>query len=49
MQDCGNNLIGVCKSEEEVVKDKDRQYKRVLVHIIADIPEWDSEKCPAVK
>ena len=49
LQTCGNNLIGVCKSEEDVTKEKDEQLKTALIQIKENIPNWDSDKCPAMK
>ena len=49
LQTCGNKLVGVCKSEEEVTKEKDDQLKVALVKVRETIPNWDSDKCPAMK
>jgi len=49
VETCGNKLVGVCKSEEEVTKEKDEQLKVALVQIRENIPNWDSNKCPAMK
>merc|ERR1712212_793689 len=46
---CGNQLVGVCKSQEEVNKEKDDQLKDALVQIRNHVPNWDSDKCPAMK
>jgi len=49
VEDCGNKLVGVCKSKEEVTKEKDEQLKAALVQVKENIPSWDSDKCPAMK
>jgi len=49
VEDCGNKLIGECKTEEEVTARKDEQLKAVLVQLKTSIAEWDSDKCPAIK
>eukprot|EP00092_Neocalanus_flemingeri_P097067 GFUD01123651.1.p1 GENE.GFUD01123651.1~~GFUD01123651.1.p1 ORF type:complete len:188 (-),score=71.62 GFUD01123651.1:50-613(-) len=49
VEDCGNKLIGVCNTEDEVTKLKDKQLKGILAQLSSSIAEWDSEKCPAVK
>merc|ERR1711913_191315 len=46
---CGNMLVGVCKSQEEVDKDKDGQLKEASEQVSARVPNWDSEKCPPMK
>ena len=46
---CGNKLVGVCHSQEEVNKMKDEQLKDSLEQVKANIPNWDSDKCPAMK
>merc|ERR1719209_1121675 len=46
---CGNMLVGVCKSQEEVDKDKDEQLKEAEKQVAARVPSWDSEKCPPMK
>merc|ERR1712106_103412 len=49
VEDCGNKLVGECKSQEEVNAMKDDQLKAVLVQLKTSISEWDTEKCPATK
>ena len=49
LQDCGNKLVGECKTQEEVDAYKDEQFKNVLVNVKSSIKEWDTEKCPATK
>merc|ERR1711892_596369 len=49
VEDCGNKLVGECKSQEEVNAMKDDQLKAVLVQLKTSISEWDTEKCPAPK
>ena len=46
---CMNKLVGVCHSQEEVDKMKDDQLKDSLKQVKANIPNWDSAKCPAMK
>merc|ERR1711970_1310227 len=46
---CGNMLVGVCKSQEEVDNEKDEQLKMASQQVAARIPNWDSEKCPPMK
>jgi len=49
VEDCGNKLVGECKTQEEVDAYKDEQFKNVLVNVKSSIKEWDTEKCPATK
>jgi len=49
VETCGNKLVGVCQSQEEVNKEKDEQLKTALVQIRQKVPNWDSDKCPAMK
>eukprot|EP00091_Calanus_sinicus_P010705 TRINITY_DN2469_c0_g1_i4.p1 TRINITY_DN2469_c0_g1~~TRINITY_DN2469_c0_g1_i4.p1 ORF type:complete len:177 (+),score=51.30 TRINITY_DN2469_c0_g1_i4:162-692(+) len=49
VEDCGNKLVGECKTEEEVTARKDEQLKNVLVKLKSSIAAWDSDKCPAIK
>ena len=49
LKDCGDNLVGECKTEEDILALKDQQYERVLVQVLASVKGWDSDKCPAVK
>ena len=49
VKDCGNKLVGECKTDEDRLAVKDRQYKRVLEQVLASVQGWDSAKCPAVK
>eukprot|EP00090_Calanus_glacialis_P004220 TRINITY_DN13121_c0_g1_i1.p1 TRINITY_DN13121_c0_g1~~TRINITY_DN13121_c0_g1_i1.p1 ORF type:complete len:187 (-),score=48.60 TRINITY_DN13121_c0_g1_i1:438-998(-) len=49
VEDCGNKLIGDCKTEKEVTDRKDEQLKNVLVKLKSSIADWDSDKCPAIK
>merc|ERR1712123_194820 len=49
VEDCGNKLVGECKSQEEVNAMKDEQFKTVLVQLKTSISEWDTDKCPATK
>jgi len=46
---CGNQLVGVCGSQEEVNKEKDELLKAALAQIKEYVPSWDSDKCPAMK
>merc|ERR1711970_1486225 len=46
---CGDKLVGVCGSQEEVNKQKDEQLKVALVQIRQKVANWDSDKCPAMK
>ena len=48
-QTCLNKLVGVCHSQDEVNKIKDEQLEDSLKHVKANIPNWDSDKCPAMK
>ena len=49
VEDCGNKMIGKCKTEEEVIEMKDYQFQGILNQLATTLDEWDSEKCPAVK
>jgi len=49
VEDCGNNMVGKCKTEEEVIEMKDYQFQGILNQLATTLDEWDSEKCPAVK
>jgi len=49
VEDCGNKLVGECKTEEEVTARKDEQLKAVLVKLESSVAEWDSDKCPPIK
>jgi len=49
VEDCGDKLVGVCKSKEEVTKQKDEELKKALAQVKKNIPSWDSDKCPAMK
>ena len=49
LKDCGDKLVGECKTEEDRLAVKDRQYKRVLLQVLTSVQGWDSAKCPAVK
>jgi len=46
---CGDKLVGVCGSQEEINKEKDEQLKEALVQIRKHVPTWDSDKCPTMK
>ena len=41
--------MGACQSQEEADKEKDDQLKVALVQVRGKIPNWDSDKCPAMK
>jgi len=49
VETCLNKLVGVCYSQEVVNKMKDDQLKDSLQQVKATIPNWDSDKCPAMK
>jgi len=49
VEDCGNNMIGQCNTEEEVTEMKDYQFQGILNQLATGVHEWDSEKCPVVK
>jgi len=49
VETCLNKLVGVCHSQDEVNKIKDEQLEDSLKHVKATIPNWDSDKCPAMK
>jgi len=49
VDNCGDKVVGVCHSQEEVNKKKDKQLKHALVQIREHVPGWDSDKCPAMK
>jgi len=49
VEECGNELIGDCYSEEEVTRKKDAQLDGKLEQLSESISEWDSDKCPVIK
>merc|ERR1719357_1218372 len=49
IEDCTNQLVGDCATEEEVNDMKDGQMEGLLKQLSETIQEWDSEKCPAIK
>jgi len=48
VEECGDELVGECYSEEDVIAMKDHQLKNVLEVLEKSVEEWDTEKCPAV-
>merc|ERR1719222_148311 len=49
IEECTNQLVGECATEEEVNEMKDGQIEGILEQLSDTIQEWDSEKCPAIK
>merc|ERR1712168_381638 len=49
IEECTNQLVGDCATEEEVNDMKDGQIEGILEQLSDTIKEWDSEKCPAIK
>merc|ERR1712168_1318079 len=49
IEECTNQLVGDCGTEEEVNKMKDEHIEGMLKQLSDTIEEWDSEKCPAIK
>merc|ERR1712168_911958 len=49
IEECTNQLVGDCGTEDEVNKMKDEQIEGMLKQLSDTIEEWDSEKCPAIK
>merc|ERR1712212_1106398 len=49
IEECTNQLVGDCATEEEVNDMKDGQLEGLLEQLSDTIKEWDSEKCPAIK
>merc|ERR1712055_186353 len=49
VETCGDKLVGVCGSKEDVEKQKDEQLKVALVQVKEKVLNWDSDKCPAMK
>merc|ERR1712179_114815 len=49
IEECTNQLVGDCATEEDVIDMKDGQMEGLLEQLSATIEEWDSEKCPAIK
>merc|ERR1712179_214739 len=49
IEDCSNEQIGVCFSQDEVNRMRDEQIPEILEKISHSIKTWDSEKCPAIK
>ena len=48
LKECSDKLKD-CMNEEELTAYKNYQYDGVLETVQASAPNWDSEKCPAVK
>ena len=48
-KECGDELIGDCYSEEDVINMKDHQLKNVLEVLEKSVEEWDTDKCEAVR
>merc|ERR1712142_25868 len=46
--ECGNLLVGVCNGRK-VKKLKNQQLVLVLKQVKKNVPNWNSEKCPATK
>merc|ERR1719347_150042 len=49
VETCANKLVGVCKTQETVDKQKDVKLEEALAQVTENIPSWNSAKCPAVK
>ena len=49
LKECGNELIGECYSEMDVIHMKDDQLRNVLEVLEKSVEEWDTDKCEAVK
>ena len=49
VEECGNELIGECYSEMDVIHMKDDQLRNVLEVLEKSVEEWDTDKCEAVK
>merc|ERR1712227_848451 len=49
VEECGDELIGDCYSEEDVINMKDHQLKNVLEVLEKSVEEWDTDKCEAVR
>jgi len=49
IEECTNQLVGDCATEEDVIDMKDGQMEGLLEQLSDTIQEWDSEKCPAIK
>merc|ERR1719300_933192 len=49
VEECGDKLVGECKTCEEVTALKDEQLKKVLQNVKSSVKEWDTNKCPATK
>jgi len=49
IEECTNQLVGDCATEEDVIDMKDGQMGGILEQLSDTIQEWDSEKCPAIK
>jgi len=49
VEECGDELIGDCYSEEDVINMKDHQLRNVLEVLEKSVEEWDTEKCEAVR
>merc|ERR1711934_1289618 len=49
VEECGDELIGDCYSEEDVINMKDHQLKNVLEVLEKSVEEWDTDKCEAVQ
>merc|ERR1712010_438003 len=49
VEECGDELIGDCYSEEDVINMKDHQLKNVLEVLEKSVEEGDTDKCEAVR
>merc|ERR1712112_48533 len=49
VETCGNKLVGVCGTQDEINQEKDEQLIEALEQVKTNIPSWDSNKCPAMK
>merc|ERR1712227_1059192 len=49
VEECGDELIGDCYSEEDVINMKDHQLRNVLEVLEKSVEEWDTDKCEAVR
>jgi len=48
IEGCFNKLQG-CMTEERINAYKDLQFKNTLENVKGNVPNWDSDKCPAAK
>merc|ERR1719233_2384342 len=49
IEDCANQQIGECFTEEEVAILIDREIPKIMAQLSTTVKEWNSELCPVVE